>query len=195
MLILRRPRGFSLIELMIAIALLGVLLALGIPAFRAWVHNAQIRTGAEGVISGLQIARNEAVRRNTNVEFKLQDDPAPLPANFLGWVVTASDGTVIQQRSGNEGSKSAIATALPAGVNPILVTFNGLGRLWPDGAGNPQNQDGSVVLQFIDVASQTLSDADSRKLRIEIDTSGLIRMCDPQVVDVNDTRICRLPHP
>jgi type IV fimbrial biogenesis protein FimT len=193
-LIVRRPRGFSLIEMMIAIALVGVLMAIGIPAFRTWTGNAQIRTGAEGVISGLQIARNEAVRRNVNVQFQMQDDPAPLPANFLGWNVSIeSDGTIIQQRSGNEGSKSAIATVLPAGVD--TVTFTGLGRLRLDGAGVPRNQDNSLALQFVDVTSQTLSAADSRALRIEIDTSGLVRMCDPKVVAASDTRICRLPHP
>jgi prepilin-type N-terminal cleavage/methylation domain-containing protein len=59
--------GFTIIELMITLAVLGVLLALGMPSISSWLQNTQIRTAAEGMVSGLQLARAEALRRNANV--------------------------------------------------------------------------------------------------------------------------------
>ncbi|WP_287655570.1 GspH/FimT family pseudopilin, partial [Accumulibacter sp.] len=64
-------RGFSLVELLVGMAILGVLLAIAMPAFSNWLRNARVRTAAESVQNGLQLARAEAVRRNTSVRFQL----------------------------------------------------------------------------------------------------------------------------
>lgn len=64
---MQRNRGFSLIELMVVIAILGLLLAIGIPSFATWLRNVQIRNAAESLQSGLQFARTEALRRNERV--------------------------------------------------------------------------------------------------------------------------------
>ena len=66
-------RGFSLIELIVGMAILGILMSLGIPAFSDWMRNARVRTTAESALNGLQLARAEAVRRNTTVGFYLVD--------------------------------------------------------------------------------------------------------------------------
>jgi len=42
-------RGFTLIELIIGVVIVSLLLALGIPSFKSWVLNAQIRDGAEAI--------------------------------------------------------------------------------------------------------------------------------------------------
>ena len=43
---------------------LGIMLALGLPSFVETIQNMQVRTAAESILDGLQIARSEAVRRN-----------------------------------------------------------------------------------------------------------------------------------
>ncbi len=68
----KRQAGVTMIELMIGIALLGVLIGMGVPTFRSWLQNSQIRTAADRVINGVQLARSEAIRRNKPVEFDLR---------------------------------------------------------------------------------------------------------------------------
>lgn len=179
------PRGFTLIELVIAIAVLGILIALGIPSFTEWIHNTQVRNAAESALNGLQIARSEAVRSNSFTQFILGPG--------TGWRVislTPPSGGVgaacqetgeIQRRDSSEGSTSANVAVTPAGVN--TVTFTPLGWV---GAGT--NSCGNPITQ-LDFDSSTLTAARSRELRLVITAGGGIRLCDPQVA-AGDPRAC-----
>ena len=69
----RVHRGFTLIELMVTITLMGLLLALAAPAMLSWIRNSKIRTTAEGLQSGLRQAQAEALRRSRQVSFSLTD--------------------------------------------------------------------------------------------------------------------------
>ena len=92
MLSLRTNRyGFSLIELMVALAVLGLLLALAMPMFGTMIQNSRIRTSAEAIQNGLQLARAEAVRRNQQVRFQMTssvDAACALSASGSNWVVS-----------------------------------------------------------------------------------------------------------
>ena len=86
-------RGFSLIELLIGVAVLGILLALGASSFRVWISNMRIRTAAESIQNGLQLARGEAVRRNAQIRFQLTDGigaGCALSTTASNWVVSLS---------------------------------------------------------------------------------------------------------
>ena len=61
-------RGFTLVEVMISITVLGIILMLGLPAFGTWLQNQQLRAASEGMLNGLQTARAEAIRRNLLVQ-------------------------------------------------------------------------------------------------------------------------------
>ena len=66
-------RGFTIVELMIGVALLAIVLAIGGPGFATWMQNLQIRNMSEAMQNGIQLARAEAVRRNSQVRFQLVD--------------------------------------------------------------------------------------------------------------------------
>jgi type IV fimbrial biogenesis protein FimT len=167
-----RQAGVTLIELMIAIALLALLLFVGVESYRAWIQNTQVRTAAEAILNGLQLARGEAVRRNDNVQIVL--------SGATGWTVSvASTGEAIQSRTDGEGSQNARFTVSPAGAT--TVTFNGLGRV-------VANMDGSPPISQVEVSSLALTDAETRKLQVRIGV-GDIRMCDPQL-SAPDPRAC-----
>ena len=91
-------RGFSLIELMITLAVLGMLLAIGLPNMGTWLQNTQIRNAAESINSGLQFARAEAVKRNTTVRFQLVNDmtnTCQLSTSGKNWVVSLDATTAL----------------------------------------------------------------------------------------------------
>jgi type IV fimbrial biogenesis protein FimT len=167
----RHNSGFTLIELMITIALLGILSFFAIPSYRTWIQNTQIRGGAEAILNGIQLARAEAVQRNTNTQFVL--------GSKADWTVQTASGTAIQTRTSQDGSPNVTVAVTPAGATTI--TFNAFGRV--------QNAN---AINRIDVDSSVLSAADSREMRITIGAGGNIRMCDPNltVSSPNDPRAC-----
>lgn len=175
------PRGFSLIELIIGIVIMSILLAAALPSFTAWIQNAKIRTAAESLQNGLQLARVEAVRLNQHVLFSLVGTDS-------SWKVLDATGAQIQSRSGAEGGSSGITLTPISTAPPALATsatFNGLGQITP-------NADGSLPLAEIDVAvpPNILPASQMRPLRIKISAGGQIRSCDPYFTNPTDPRAC-----
>ncbi|WP_231759544.1 GspH/FimT family pseudopilin [Microbulbifer elongatus] len=69
-----RQSGFTLVELMVVIAVLGIILAFAIPSFRSMIQDYRIVTTADQVNSVLQFARAEAVRLGGRVGVKAVGD-------------------------------------------------------------------------------------------------------------------------
>jgi type IV fimbrial biogenesis protein FimT len=176
----RRARGFTIVEIGITLAVLGILIALGLPSFTAWIDNARIRTTAHSVQGGVQLARAEAVRRNLSVVFVLGG--ASGPSEWTVSALTPGGPVPMQTRSGQEGAITVVVAIAPAGANTL--TFNGLGRVV-----NP-NGDGSAAITQVDLCSGAPT-PDTRKLRIVVGAGGTLRMCDPAVA-AGDSRACPL---
>jgi type IV fimbrial biogenesis protein FimT len=121
---------------MIGVAVLGILIMVGLPGLTDWIQSTQVRTSADAIISGLQYARSEALRRNRSVQFTLTNAvDASCAASLTGtsWVVSLADPTgacgaapsetaapqILQKRSGLEGSPNATVTA---GSRPSFST-------------------------------------------------------------------------
>lgn len=63
----RRGAGFTLVELMVTIAVLAILLAIGIPAFAPLIASNRLTSATNELVAALQTARTEAIRRNVRV--------------------------------------------------------------------------------------------------------------------------------
>jgi type IV fimbrial biogenesis protein FimT len=179
--------GFTLIEVMIVVAIVAIVTTLGLPSYRAWIQNTQIYNAAESVQNGLQKAKSEALSRNTNVAFVLN---GASPDWISSWtILDVSSGATIDSRSGSDGSKNVTAKGLAKnGTAATTITFNNLGTVGVPP--NLLNSDGSAPLTQIDFDSPKLPD--SRKMRVTIGINGVgsnIRMCNPNLRS-DDPRKC-----
>lgn len=195
-----RAYGFTLIELLITLAVVALLLMVGLPSMTTWLQNQQIRTSAEGLQAGLQLARAEALRRNAPVRFQLVNNLAATCVLFdrgTNWIVSINDPTglcdvdpsdiaaplAIQKRSGGEGTPNAVVTATNGVAAATTVTFNGLGRVT-----------GATPITQIAVTNTSgglcQPAGPMRCLRLDISSGGQVRMCDPTVTDLTDPRLC-----
>ena len=178
-----KARGFTLIELMIGIVIFAIAMALGVPSYRAWIQNTQIRNAAESIQNGLQRARGEAVKQNKDVKFVLL---GVTPTWTSSWEIDVVNPlTTIESRSGNEGSKNVTSKGYDGtGVGAAAattITFSNLGTVV-----NNANTLRKVVLD-----SSVLSAADSRDLWIVIGANGVggsVKMCDPNAPTTSPTK-------
>ena len=61
---LKTNKGFSLIELMVVIALIAILAAVAIPSFMKWLPNMRLKATARDIFGAAMLAKGEAVKRN-----------------------------------------------------------------------------------------------------------------------------------
>jgi len=99
---MRRESGFTLIELMIVIAVLAVSLSIALPSFSRTIANSKVRATAESILAGLRDARSTAIQRNAPVRFQLvssldssctllADSLTTSPPTPLQWITTETD--------------------------------------------------------------------------------------------------------
>ena len=171
----RHPqKGFSLIELATVVALIGVLLAVALPAITDWIATQRVRTAAEGVLNGLQLARGEAVRQNTLADLQIG-------ADGISWNVVVN-GVTVQTRGADAGGGVTVTASLDGATAiafPSTVTFNGVGRVITPTAVPPN----AFGIQY------SSSVTGVRRMCVAI-LSNTPKMCDPKLTDTSDPRGC-----
>ena len=193
-------RGASLIEVVIVMVIMAVMLTYVMPELRDWMQNLKVRNAAESVKNGLEVARMEALRRNSRVGFWLVSDSAKVPTNACSnasvsaaWVVSVDDPAgacgadpsssdaprLVQRSNALENASGLTVSALDStGASADRVIFNGLGQV--------QSVAGTPSIQTVDIEG---SSGGSRRLRVVVEGGGAIRMCDRGVAS-SDPRAC-----
>lgn len=163
----RRQHGFTLVEALVAVGVLAILASLAAPSFESTFVRFRIRVAAEGLSSGLQLARSEALRRNQPVRFTLAD------ARGNWAIATVSPSRTIQEAKGTAASGVTIVTN-PA-QNSVIFLASGL----------------------VDTSSPRIEDIDLstrvpgvNRWRVQVHGGGQVRMCDPDVAAATDRRRC-----
>ncbi|MGK9065743.1 GspH/FimT family pseudopilin [Pseudomonas sp. SA195] len=122
---MHHSRAFTLIELMITLAILAILLAIAAPSFRDTIQNNRTQTIANDLTTALQFARSEAVKRGVRVDICRRAANACADAVDWGngWLVKVNGGDVLRvwEAVGDRDSVSGPNETLTYRPNGLLT--------------------------------------------------------------------------
>jgi type IV fimbrial biogenesis protein FimT len=127
MLTTRRQHGFTMIELMITLVIAGILLAIGVPSYRAVLQNARSAAVASDLTTAINLARAESIRRGEPVTVCPSSNATTCSGAWTaGWITRVpSSGDVL--RVWEAPTPGTVVTQTPS-ANTAL-NFGSLGEL------------------------------------------------------------------
>ncbi len=111
---MRKPNtGFTLIELMMIVVIASILLTLAVPSFSEAIRNNRLTAQSNDLVTAINLARGEAVKRRSNVTACASSDQSSCnSANWHGgWIVRdVASGDVIRAFPAMKGSTTVSAS-------------------------------------------------------------------------------------
>jgi len=117
-----RSAGFTLIELITTVTVVGVLLSLAIPSFRETIDNNRLVGANNDFVSALNYARSEALKRSNAVTLCSSTDGASCAASTTwstGWIAFGDTNA-----NGSLDGAETVIQAWPATETNFALTSN-----------------------------------------------------------------------
>lgn len=181
-------RGFTMVEVVVVLAILGFLLMAAVPSYSTYVANSNLRNTAELFYSAVQKARAEAIRRNDVVELVLTADALPLSSavkeskDGTGWVLRAPNASVAAKLIDSKTAAEAGGGSITVNAEEAIIKFNGIGET---------TNDSTIQVAFKHATLNTGCDLAQgvRCLNVRISSGGQARLCEPNQPST-DNRAC-----
>lgn len=181
----RAAGGFTLIELMVTIAIVAILATIAVPSFQEFARSSRLTSITNNLVGALQSARTEAMKRNRNVRLEPIDS-----SNWnKGWIIyvdtdfnnafSADAGDVLVTRTEPSGQSDEIPGYITIGVT------GGQNYAIYDGSGFSKNEAGGFGGTTLQI-SRTDAPNDFQKMRRIMVSTGRVRSCIP--VSDSDTQ-------
>lgn len=176
-------RGFTLLELMVVVAIVAVLAVIGVPSFRDVLLNQRLAAAAQAFNAALSLARTEAIQRSQSVR-----------VTALAGRDWSRGWTVVTRASGSSGSMGSDAPAtlrrfegLPDGVHVDASLGDGFAQgVRYDSNGFSRRATNAAFA----AGCLTLKADTGRRASIVVSASGRARVCNPDQQGDCGTGVC-----
>lgn len=159
-----REGGFTLIEIMVSLAIAAILMAAAVPAFERVIQDSRIKTAGDGAREAIDFARLEAIKRNRPVTLKFHSDGHP-----GWWIYESGNPDPIRHRVPEESGYETALTFQPSSARTIAFD--------PFGRALPRDADGNDAAEAVDIQHAGNPDGFS-KLRVRVSKFGSAMLCN-----------------
>lgn len=167
-----RARGFTLVELLTALAIAAILMTLAAPSFQRMLQRQRVNTTANDFFAAINLARSEAIQRGARVDLVPLDG-----ADWAqGWVVFV-DANGNQKPDADEKIVFSHGPAPDGVIIKAALTDSKVQYLAYNGTGRTRTNANSQSPQ----AGNFSFSLDKQSRRIKINFLGRARMCDPEL--------------
>lgn len=128
----KRIAGFTMVELLITIAIASILMAIAVPSFNQMVVSSRLTTQANEFVSAVSFARSEAIKRNATISLcRATSVTATACAGSSGswqhWIVRTGAGNVVRRGIVNTFS-GAMVVQSTLNADQVMFGSDGLAR-------------------------------------------------------------------
>ncbi len=118
--------GFSLIELMVTIAILAILLAIAFPSFEGSMRSNRLATTTNELLASVSLARSEAIKNTHGAGICASADGLTCSNDWnLGWLVWADGGNVAANHGSFQQASDTVIRVVDAHPRLVLDVHDG----------------------------------------------------------------------
>lgn len=167
----RVARGFTIVELMVTLAVAAVLIAIAVPSFRSITLSNRLTTTANAFVDAINTARLDAIKRNSSAQ--LCSNSASLNgSDLLGTTCGTGTGAVVLSESPTSATTvsaavNGISTPIQLSGNVVALRFSPQGLAYQVGGSAPY----TGTTPIVDICTPALSSNNHRIIRM---TAGAV---------------------
>lgn len=171
-------KGFTLIELMVTLALVAILMTVAVPSLTTFQRNAQLTSFSNTLLASINAARGEAMKRGRYAMVV----PADAAHWSSGWIVFVD----MDRSQAYEAANDFTVLTREAPPSYLVITGNGsvalsLPYIMFDASGYSKTKSGGFGASTFEVKRNDVSGTDqlTQTRRIKIASTGRVRVCTP----------------
>ncbi len=187
----RGHRGFSLVETLIVVAIIGAALLIGIPAMGTFLRRGRVDSSARQVDMSLLTARMQAVKRGNDIGVVFSNDPARIsdPTDPIGYASPAIFIDVNTNGAFDAGTDTVIQRLPLPGYTGIHFGIDDVDKA----SGDPSTTAATVAYVFTPFGSELAASSGSGKgIYVFDEYSNVLQVSVPVVASGRVTMTKRL---